>query len=137
MLTRHRYGVLATCSEAGPHPTLVAFAVSADLGTLLFATPRATRKFAHLHRFSQSALLVDDRQNNAAATHEAQAVTAYGRAEEVAGADRDALLSLYLRRHPGLRAFAVAPSCALMQIRVERYGLVSHFQNVIELRMMP
>lgn len=137
LLAEQRYGVLATCSETGPHPTLIAFAITPDLRTLIFATPRATRKFAHLTQLSRASLLVDDRGDTVAAPHQVQAVSAYGLAGEVFGAEYDELRAILLARHPHLRAFISAPSCALMQINVERYALISHFQDVTEVQMSP
>ena len=53
-----------------------------------------------------------------------------GRAAEVAGEERDRLVSLLLGRHPGLADFVHAPDTALVAITVERYLLVDHFQRV-------
>jgi hypothetical protein len=44
-------------------------------------------------------------------------------------------MSLYLQKHPNLREFISDPNCALMEIKVDKYMLVSRFQEVMELDM--
>ena len=63
LLREQPLGVLATSGAAGPHATLVAFTVTDDLSEIVFATSRATRKFASLRHDPRAALLVDDRSN--------------------------------------------------------------------------
>ena len=124
------HAVLATADTSGPYASLVAFAASPDLRQLVFATGRATRKFRNLAASGTAALLIDNRANTLADVNEATAVTVLGRAAEVAGEERDRLVSLLLGRHPGLADFVHAPDTALVAITVERYLLVDHFQKV-------
>ncbi|MFA5205835.1 MAG: pyridoxamine 5'-phosphate oxidase family protein [Lentisphaeria bacterium] len=128
-------GVLASQNAGQPHASLVAFAAAADLQRLVFATPRATRKYANLKADPRVALLVDNRANRDADLHKAMAVTAYGRVLELSGAERDTHLELYLGKHPHLLEFVTAPSCALMAIVVQTYSVVDRFQRVTELAM--
>lgn len=128
-----RLGVLASQNEGQPHTSLIAFAAAADLRHLVFATTKATRKYANLQADARVALLVDNRSNRDADFHEAMAVTAYGRALELSGDERDGYLELYLGKHPHLREFANAPSCALVAVAVRTYSVVERFQHVIEL----
>ncbi len=128
-----RLGVLASQNEGQPHTSLIAFAATADLRHLVFATTKATRKYANLQADARVALLVDNRSNRDADFHEAMAVTAYGRALELSGDERDGYLELYLGKHPHLREFANAPSCALVAVAVRTYSVVDRFQHVIEL----
>ena len=130
-----RLGVLASQNEGQPHTSLVAFAATADLRHLVFATTRATRKYANLKADARVALLVDNRSNQDADFHEAMAVTAYGRAVELSGAARVSCLDLYLGKHPHLREFVSAPSCALLEIAVRTYSVVDRFQHVVELQV--
>ena len=130
LLQQQLHAVLATTDEAGPYASLVAFAASPDLRRLVFATGRATRKFRNLAASGTAALLIDNRSNTQADVAAATAVTALGRAAEVAGEERDRLVSLLLGRHPGLADFVHAPDTALVAITVERYLLVDHFQRV-------
>lgn len=129
--------VLATHSEAGPYASLVAFAATDDLRSLLFATTRATRKFANLQADPRVAFLVDNRSNDAADFRDAVAATIRGRAEEVADAEREGLLALYLGKHPHLRDFVDSPTCAFLKVHVASYSVVTRFQEVMELHIRP
>ncbi len=60
------------------------------------------------------------------------AVTALGRAKEVAGAEENHYLRIYLAKHPHLAEFIGSPECALIKIEVERYFMVSNFQEITE-----
>lgn len=132
LLVSQRLAVLATSQRGQPYTSLVAFAFSDDLRRLFFATTRATRKFANLQAEPRVSLLIDNRSHRSDDFREAIAVTALGRAQEVGDSERSALLDLYLERHAGLQEFATAPTCALLQVEVTRYSLVSRFQNVVE-----
>ena len=96
-----------------------------------------TGPFANLTNDAQVAMMIDNRENKAADLHDAVAVAAMGTAEEVVGPEKEALLKVYISKHPHLEAFARAPSCALLKLSVERYDIARKFQNVMELRMMP
>ena len=100
---------------------------------VLFATTRSTRKYENLTADARVALLIDNRSNQDSDIHEATAVTATGRAEEIEGADKERFLRLYLEKHPYLRDFVDSPTCALLRVRVETYYLVNRFQEVTEL----
>jgi len=127
--------VLSTSDEGQPYCSLVAFASTDDAGSLVFATSRSTRKFTNLARDPRVALLIDNRSNEAADFHDATAVTATGRAREVSGGERDVLLKLFLDKHPGLEEFARSPECALVEVRVSFYTVVSRFQQVTTLEI--
>jgi nitroimidazol reductase NimA-like FMN-containing flavoprotein (pyridoxamine 5'-phosphate oxidase superfamily) len=136
LFASQRLAVLATCEEGEqPYANLMAFAVSDDLKSLLLATSRSTRKYANLDADPRVALLIDSRTHQASDIHKAMAVTVLGDAEEVAGAERDRLLRIYLDKHPNLEAFASAPSCALFRVNVRSYYLVRRFQEVTELHV--
>jgi nitroimidazol reductase NimA-like FMN-containing flavoprotein (pyridoxamine 5'-phosphate oxidase superfamily) len=134
LLGDQRLAVLATSAADRPHGSLVAFAPTEDLKHILFATPRATRKYAHLVANPAVALVIDSRSNDEADFHNAMAVTATGRARDVEGQERDRLLSVYVAKHPGLRDFVTSPTCALVKVVIETYSTVTRFQNVVELR---
>lgn len=137
LLVSQRLGVLATNQGGQPYTSLVAFAFSDDLRRLFFATTRATRKFANLQAEPRVSLLIDNRSHRSEDFREAIAVTALGCAQEVSDSERQAVLGLYLDRHAGLREFVMAPTCALLQIEVTSYSLVSRFQNVVEILFEP
>jgi general stress protein 26 len=135
LLFSQRLAVLATHDRGQPHTSLVTFAATKDLSSLLFPTQRATHKFANLATESLVALLVDDRTNQTSDLAEACALTALGTASEATSAERAALVELYLARNPQLKDFVEAPDCVLIQVQVQRYLLVSRFQNVVELSL--
>ena len=62
---RRRLAVLATQHEGKPYASLVAFAATDDLKTIIFATTRSTRKFVYLSSNPAVALLIDNRTNEA------------------------------------------------------------------------
>lgn len=127
--------VVSTHEHGQPYCNLVAFASSEDLKCLVFATTRATRKYANIDEDHRVSFLIDNRSNRVSDFHEAMAVTAVGSAEEVMGPDKDALLKVYLSKHPHLEDFVMSPTCALMQVQVSRYYVVSRFQHVFVLNM--
>ena len=127
-----RFAVLATTENGQPYLSLMAFAATGDLQYLLIATNKATRKYRNIQADARIALLVDNRANLPADTEESLAVTALGQATEVAASDRDQFLNLYLAKHPRLEKFVSSPECALIRVKVERYLVVSHFQETME-----
>lgn len=129
-----RFAVLTTDDHGQPFASLMAFAASEDLGKLIVLTERATRKFANLKTNSRVALLIDDRENRGSDTQDSVAVTAIGKAAEVDAITGAPLLELYLARHPYLAEFAASPSCAIVQVNVSLYLLVSRFKKVLEWR---
>ncbi len=135
LLDSQRLGVLATYGEGQPYTSLVAFAATSDLKYLVFATTRATRKYANVSAESRVAMLVDNRSNQDSDFHGAIAVTALGNAEEAKESERDRFLRLYLAKHPYLEEFVNSPTCALLKVSVQKYYMASRFQNVTELHV--
>jgi len=137
LLASQKLAVLSTQSVEGyAYASLIAFAASDDLRTIVLATPRATRKFANIRNNSRVSLLIDDRSNRDTDFHDAKAVTVMGIAEEAgpdAGRSRHA--ALYLEKHPYLDDFLRSPTTAFIKVSVLRYYLVSRFQEVMELHI--
>jgi nitroimidazol reductase NimA-like FMN-containing flavoprotein (pyridoxamine 5'-phosphate oxidase superfamily) len=132
-----RSAVLATTEKGQPYLSLMAFAATGDLRHLLIATYRATRKYRNIGADPRVALLVDNRANQPSDTEQAMAVTALGRAQEAAASEKDRFLGIFLAKHPHLHQFVSSPACALIRVDVERYFLVSNFQEVREVRPRP
>ena len=124
--------VLATQRDGQPYSNLVAFLATPDLGGLVFATARSTRKFENLAADPRASLLIDNRSNRAADFREAMAVTAVGRVVELTDDRRAGMLDLYLGKHPHLKEFVEAPTCALLMLEVEVYITVERFQKVLQ-----
>ena len=135
ILDLQKLSVLATQGDGRPYGSLVAFAATSDLKTLLFATKRATRKYSNLLAHPDVAMVIDTRTNQAADFSDATAVTALGEVEEVAADDRQEFLNIYIEKHPYLKEFVESPTCALLRVRVRNYIMVSRFQNVQELHV--
>lgn len=130
-----KLAVLSTHDSGQPYASLVAFVASEDLRYLYFATARTTRKYHNLDIDPRVAMLMDSRSNLDSDIHTAIAVTATGTAAEVLEQDKDDRVELYLSRHPYLQDFIRAESCALIQVAVKTYYLVTRFQQVMELHV--
>jgi len=124
--------VLATQSDGQPYTSLVAFASSRDFKEIYFATSRNTRKYANLMADPMAALLMDNRTNKPTDFRLAMAVTALGRAVELKGEKTKSAAKSYLAKHPQLEGFLTSPTCALVNVQVRTYYLVTRFQDVIE-----
>jgi len=137
LFAAQKLAVLSTQNAEGfAYASLIAFAASADLQTIVLATSRATRKFDNIQNNPRVSLLIDDRSNQEKDFHDAKAVTVMGVAAEVASdADRSSLASLYLAKHPYLDDFLRSPTTAFIKVAVLRYYLVSRFQEVMELHI--
>ena len=135
LFSSQKLAVLGTHRLGQPYGSLVAFAATPDLKNLLFATTRASRKFANLRADSRVSMVLDSRSNRVADFRKAVAATALGQAKEIRGEGRKKFAALYLAKHPHLEEFVSSPSCALVRIRVEVYYLVRRFQNVMEWRV--
>jgi heme iron utilization protein len=135
LFSSQKLGVLGTHQAGQPYGSLVAFAATPDLKSLVFATTRATRKFANLRSDPRVSMVLDNRSNRVADFRKAVAATVLGRAKETKGEERKKLAKMYLAKHPHLKEFVSSPTCALVKIRVEVYYLVWRFQNVFEWRV--
>ena len=129
-----RYAVLATDREGQPHLSLVAFAGTADLRELFFATERLTAKYANLSNDPRVAMLIDNRLNRSSDTQDAVAVTVIARAEEIGEVELDRARSIYLKKHANLQEFVGRPSCALICLKVEMYRVA---KGIDTLRLFP
>lgn len=137
LFASQQLAVLATDADGHPYTSLVAFAATDDQTRLIFATTRATRKFSNIKENCQVSLMIDSRSNQVSDFRNAIAVTAMGSASEVIGDERECLMALYIARHPHLTTFINAPSCALLQVAVRQYYMVSRFQNVTVWEISP
>lgn len=125
--------VLATQDRGQPYSNLMAFAATPDLKHLIFATTRATRKYANLLADPRVSVLVDNRANDPQDFSRASVVTALGKAWELQGRERQEHLQIFLAKHPYLEKFTASPDCALLRVTVEKFILVTRFQEVQEL----
>lgn len=132
-----KLAVLSTHNSGQPYASLVAFVATEDLKHLYFATARTTRKYHNLTVDPRVAMLIDSRSHLDSDIHTAVAVTATGMAKEVSGPEKDQGVRRYLSKHPYLKDFIGAETCALIRLTVKTYYLVSRFQQVMELHILP
>jgi nitroimidazol reductase NimA-like FMN-containing flavoprotein (pyridoxamine 5'-phosphate oxidase superfamily) len=125
------YGVLCTQGQGQPYGSLVAYAMTPDLCSAVFATQKATRKYHLLSECAHVALVVDNRSALPGQLMEVEAVTATGHAHEVAtGPAFERWSRVLVERHPYLDHFVRSASCALFRIEMVRYFHVTRFQEV-------
>jgi uncharacterized protein YhbP (UPF0306 family) len=131
LVAKHPFAVLCTQGEGQPYGSLIAYAMTDDLTSVVFATRKATRKFRLLTECDHVALVIDSRPEFPDDLMKVEGVTATGRAAMVEeGADFDRWARLLTDRHPQLKQFVHAASSGLFRIEIIRYFHVSHFQEV-------
>lgn len=135
LLNAQVQGVLATQHDRQPYTSLMAFAVTPDLRWVVFATYRATKKYANLLANPHASLLIDNRTNKSTDYHSTVAISVQGVVSEADDAKHNELLQLYIRKHPQLSDFVNERDCVLLQLKVESFNVVSQFQNVAELKI--
>jgi len=67
--------------------------------------------------------------------HLAAALTALGKVWELQGVEPQQFLQVYLEKHPYLEAFVASPTCALLRVKVDKYIVVTRFQEVREIQI--
>ena len=129
LLESQRFAVIATKGEIEPYANLVAFISTKDLKHIIFATSKHTKKYNNLIKNSKISMLIDNRGNKPDDIKKAVVVTAIGIADELKN-DLNFYRNLYLKKHPYLEDFIKSPDTVLINLNVERFLLVDHFQNV-------
>lgn len=134
-LGRQLFAVLSTHGENGPpHSTIVCFRAADDLASILFVTPRTTRKYTLLQERPEATLFFDDRRDDLAELHEIRGIEARGRAEELDSHDLGLYGPLFMRKYPNMKSFVEAPSSAWFLLSVKSYDMVWRFQQVLQYR---
>lgn len=135
LFDEQKLAVLSTHHQGQPYASLVAFAATDDLKQIVFATPRATRKFSNITADARAAVLVDSRSNKVSDFRRSMAATAVGTVGQVRKTKVSRLIRLYLDKHPHLSDFVCSPSCAVLRLEVHCYYVVDRFQHVMELHV--
>ena len=131
LVSEQLYGVLCTQGQGQSYGSLIAFAFSDDLSRAVFATPIETRKYHLLSECDHVSLVVDNRPRYPHDMMKVEALTATGRAIEIPrGPSFQELECLLIGRHPQLKSFVKASSCALFRIDIFRFFHVGRFQEV-------
>jgi len=134
LLTDQRLAVLSSNMKGRPYPNLIAFAHTDDLKYLFFATLRNSIKYTNIKNDPKISMLIDNRGNLPSDISKAIAVSVFGTAAEIDCEDENCM-DVYLKKHPYLKDFLNMPGCALLKIKVERFQVVSNFQNVETLQI--
>ena len=126
-----RFAVLATSEEGKPYTSIIAFAITADRRTLIFATSSATRKYRNIINQPAVSILLDNRSQNAYDIDNAQAVTLLGTAKNVrTNAKKAEYRLIFVNRHPQLANFIDDPETALIAVTIQQAVYVAHFKDV-------
>ena len=126
-----RFAVLATSDEGRPYASLIAFAFTPDCQTVIFATPKATRKYRNMMSQKSVSILIDNRSGTPEDLSRAEAVTLVGTARPVrAGARKEEYREVFHKKHPPLASFIDDPGTALMAMLIEQAIHVTRFQDV-------
>jgi general stress protein 26 len=135
LFSQQYFMVLATSSDKKLHTSLVAFASTDDLNWFYFATPRSTRKYQNLSKNAGVSLFIDNRTNDPTDITNKIGVTVEGRATEIEVNAREQATAFFLCKNSYLKEFVNAPDTALIAVKVLRYHIVSHFQDVVILNV--
>jgi nitroimidazol reductase NimA-like FMN-containing flavoprotein (pyridoxamine 5'-phosphate oxidase superfamily) len=131
LVTEQPYAILCTQGQGQPYGSLVAFAVTEDLKSAVFATPISTRKYRLVCECDHVALVIDSRSRSSEDMMGIEAVTATGRAVQIPPDEEfENWAQLLTGRHRQLDGFVRSPTTALFRIDIVRYFHVSHFQEV-------
>jgi nitroimidazol reductase NimA-like FMN-containing flavoprotein (pyridoxamine 5'-phosphate oxidase superfamily) len=135
LFSRQKLASLATSKGEQPYTSLVAFVSTDNLRAILFATDKNSTKYSTMMANRKVSMLIDDRTNRVTDFHKGMAVTVIGQAQELKADQRVRYLKRYLNKHPHLEEFVKSPDCSLLRVDVERYRIVTRFQQVTELHM--
>ena len=130
VLSKQHLGVLATTGEQYPYTSLVGFVPTPDMKNIVFATMKQTRKYENIIRHPRISLLVNSSTNTAGDFKDAAAITIMGSCAQSSGEEKKDLQKIYLERFPFLKDFIKNPSCELVKIKIERFIVVTRFQEV-------
>lgn len=131
LIDKQLYAVLCVQGGGQPYGALVALAFSDDMRHAVFVTPVATRKYRMLSECDHVALVIDNRSDRLGELMEVEAVTVTGRSQMIERGDEfERWSGLLIARHPYLKSFVQAATCALFRIDVVRFLHVARFQEV-------
>lgn len=131
LLEGQPFGVLCTQGDGQPYGSVVAYAYADGLDALAFATPEQTFKCRLLDACDRVAVVIDSRSDYPNDAKRASAITATGRATRLwPEGGREGWQARLIERHPDLAAFFSARDTVIFKVDVERYKLVTQFQEV-------
>lgn len=133
MLNNESFGVLATKGESECYTSLISFAISDDLKTMVFATPIETKKFEMIIKNKDVSILIDNRSNNQNSINDIAAITSLGKAKVLKEKKEVEEWSKFLiDKHSYLDDFINAETTAIILVEISTYDYVTSFQEVVE-----
>jgi hypothetical protein len=135
VLLNQNLGVLATTGKKYPYTSLVGFVPTKDMRNIVFATIKQTRKYNNIINHPEVSLLVNSSTNSSDDFKDAAAITIMGIAVTDLKKERKELEKIYLERFPFLVDFIKDPCCELVKIKVEKFIVVTRFQEVREIEI--
>lgn len=131
LASKESFAVLSTNEQGRPYASLISFALTPDLRTIIFATPKNTRKFKNIRETNHVALLIDNRSNKSKNFIETQAITILGKASAIRrGRQWLEYAGIFLKKHPDLEGFINASTTALVAVTIDSCVHVGNFQTV-------
>jgi nitroimidazol reductase NimA-like FMN-containing flavoprotein (pyridoxamine 5'-phosphate oxidase superfamily) len=122
-----RFAVLATSDKGRPYASLIAFAFTPDRQTVIFGTPKATRKYRNIRDQRYVSILIDNRSQTPEDLRRAEAVTLVGTARPL---KTEKHIRVFTDKHPQLAGFIDEPGTALVAVTIEQAVYVTQFQAV-------
>jgi nitroimidazol reductase NimA-like FMN-containing flavoprotein (pyridoxamine 5'-phosphate oxidase superfamily) len=136
LLEESYFGVLATQMGDKPYTNLIATMPRNDFQSIIFATPKATRKYTNLKKNPEASIMFDNRSNAESDISNAIAANASGTAKEIdALEEREEIISAFKSRNPAISDFLESPTTVIFELKVKLYYCVEHFQQVAEIHM--
>ncbi|PPD58471.1 pyridoxamine 5'-phosphate oxidase family protein [Dehalogenimonas etheniformans] len=127
------FAVLTTTNANQPHCNLIAFVITDNLKTIVFATIRNTQKYINLVQNPLVSLLIDNRTNQPSDISNASAVTVFGLASEVSD-EKARYADQLIQRYPRLAEFIKQADTAIVTISISHY-LLSDFHNTKRIKV--
>lgn len=125
--------VLATQEPGHPYLSLMAFAMTDDLSSLIVATKKETRKYFNMIKTPGVAFLIDNRSDERGLFQNTMAVTGIGRAMEIEEIEKESFITLFVEKHPELKTFVRSRESALFKIIIDNLIVINQFQEAEEL----
>lgn len=133
ILNKESFGVLATNRYDQCSTSLISFANSDDLTTIVFATPIETKKFEMIEENENVSILIDNRSDNENNINDIIAISSLGKARILKEKEEIKKWSkVLIDKHNYLDEFINAETSSIVLVEILKYYYVSSFQEVIE-----
>jgi heme iron utilization protein len=126
---------LATQEPGHPYLSLMAFVITDDLNHMIIATKKDTRKYFNMVNTPGVSFMIDNRSEEGNDFQNTLSVTGIGQARKTKGIEKESLITLFVEKHPQLETFVRSKGCALLKIKIEKFYIISQFQEVEEVQM--